>query len=78
VSRSAAATAAARPTLGHVPFADTCHYCQAFAPAWSSPEYSEWHIVSTAEGEVLGVVCAGCLPAAELILIELESGLQPA
>jgi hypothetical protein len=70
--------AAGGPTLGVVPTLEICHCCQAFAPAWSSPEYAEWHIVITADGELLGVVCAGCLIDDELIAIELGSGLQPA
>jgi hypothetical protein len=57
---------------------ETCHCCQALAPAWSSLEYAEWHVVIAADGEFLGVVCAGCLIDDELIAIELESRLQPA
>jgi hypothetical protein len=57
---------------------EICHCCQAFAPAWSSPDYAEWHVVISADGELLGVVCAGCLIDDELIVIELDSSLQPA
>jgi hypothetical protein len=70
--------AAGRPTLGRMPISETCHCCQAIAPAWSSPQYGEWHIVINADGELLGVVCAGCLIDDELILVELENTLQPA
>lgn len=61
-----------------MPISETCHCCQAIAPAWSSPQYGEWHIVINADGELLGVVCAGCLIDDELILVELENTLQPA
>ncbi len=57
---------------------EICHCCQAFAPAWSSPEYDEWDVVIDADGNVLAVVCAGCLIDDELIAIELDSSLQPA
>jgi hypothetical protein len=61
-----------------MPAHETCHCCQALAPAWSSPEYVEWHVVCTARGEYLGVVCSGCLVDDELVLLELESSLQAA
>lgn len=57
---------------------ETCHCCQALAPAWSLPDYAEWQIVTTAGGEYLGIVCAGCVGDHELILIELESYAQAA
>jgi hypothetical protein len=34
--------------------------------------------VISADGELLGVVCAGCLIDDELIAVELGSSLQPA
>jgi hypothetical protein len=61
-----------------MPTLETCYCCQAFAPAWPSPQYAEWHLVIAAGGELLGVVCAGCLIDDELIAIELESSLQAA
>jgi hypothetical protein len=57
---------------------EVCHCCQTIAPAWSSPQYAEWHVVIAADGEFLGLVCIGCLGDDELIAIELESSLQPA
>jgi hypothetical protein len=57
---------------------ETCHCCQALAPAWSSPDYAEWHVAIAADGTFLGVVCVGCLGDDELILIELESFAQAA
>jgi hypothetical protein len=70
--------AAVGSTLAHMPTLEICHCCQAFAPAWSSPDYAEWHVVISADGELLGVVCSGCLIDDELIAIELGSSLQPA
>jgi hypothetical protein len=61
-----------------MPVSEICHHCQALAPAWSSTEYVEWHVVSTARGECLGVVCSACLADDELVLLELESSLQAA
>jgi hypothetical protein len=61
-----------------MPMLEICHCCQSAAPAWSSPEYAEWHVVISADGELLGVVCVGCLIDDELIAIELESSLQAA
>jgi hypothetical protein len=70
--------AAVGSTLAHMSMLEICHCCQSFAPAWSSPEYAEWHVVISADGELLGVVCAGCLIDDELIAVELDSSLQPA
>jgi len=37
-----------------------CTCCQAYAPAWDDPDYADWHIALTPDGEYLGVVCVGC------------------
>jgi hypothetical protein len=70
--------AAGGPTLRDVSALEVCHCCQSIAPAWSSPQYAEWHVVIGADGELLGIVCTGCLGDDELILLELESSLQSA
>jgi hypothetical protein len=76
-ARGVIGSTAAAPTLRPMTI-EVCHCCQAIAPAWSSPEYRDWQIVSGADGELLGVVCVGCLIDDELIVFELESLLQPA
>ena len=54
-------------------FLESCHCCQSIAPSWSSPDYAEWHLLSTPRGEVLGVVCVGCLVDEQQLLFELEA-----
>lgn len=56
-----------------MPAFEWCHRCLHPAPEWSSPEYREWHLVLTADGLYLGVVCVGCLADEELALVELAA-----
>jgi hypothetical protein len=55
-----------------------CERCLSEAPGESSPEYAEWLVLSTPEGEYLGIVCAGCIAEPELLALELEDALLAA
>jgi hypothetical protein len=58
---------------------ESCHCCLAIAPSWSSAEYEqEWLVLSTPDGEYLGVLCSGCVADEELVLIDMEISLQAA
>jgi hypothetical protein len=48
------------------------------APGESSAEYAEWLVLSTSDGEYLGIVCAGCIAEPELLALELEDALLAA
>jgi hypothetical protein len=52
-----------------------CERCLSEAPGSSSPE---WLVLSTAAGEYLGIVCAGCIAEPELLALELEDALLAA
>jgi hypothetical protein len=55
-----------------------CERCLSEAPGESSPEYTEWLVLSTPGGEYLGIVCAGCIAEPELLGLELEDALLTA
>jgi hypothetical protein len=52
-----------------MPAIEWCECCLAEAPAASA----DWYVLTTREGEHLGVVCAGCVADEELMLLELEA-----
>jgi hypothetical protein len=55
-----------------------CERCLSEAPGPSSSEWTEWLVLSTPDGEYLGLVCAGCIAEPELLTLELEDELLAA
>jgi hypothetical protein len=55
-----------------------CARCQAYAPEWDDPDYADWHIVVTPDGEYLGVVCTACHIDDELTFAGVAETAPPA
>jgi len=70
-----AVTAGADRTIGPMNAIEWCERCLSEAPGESAPEYAEWLVLSTPEGEYLGIACAGCIAEPELLALELEEAL---
>jgi hypothetical protein len=62
-------------TIGRMNAIEWCERCLSQAPGEFSPEYAEWLVLSTPDGEYLGIVCAGCIAEPELLARELEDTL---
>jgi hypothetical protein len=69
------AAAGRTPTIGPMNAIEWCERCLSEAPGPASPEYAEWLVLSTPDGEYLGIVCAGCIAEPELLALELEDEL---
>jgi hypothetical protein len=62
-------------TIDRVSVIEWCERCLSEAPSESLSEYAEWLVLSTRDGEYLGIVCAGCIAEPELLALELEDAL---
>jgi hypothetical protein len=49
-----------------------CFRCLSEAPGADAWQSADWIVLTTADGEYLGVVCVGCVADDGLALIELE------
>jgi hypothetical protein len=58
------------PKLGSM--IDHCFRCLRLAPSWDSSEYLEWHELTSAAGEHLGLVCVDCLADEQLVAIHVQ------
>jgi hypothetical protein len=61
-----------------VSFFDCCHGCLALVPEGSAPDCCDWHVLVGADGELLAIVCPGCVADDDLLVVELEASLAPA
>jgi hypothetical protein len=46
--------------------------------ARSPPEHAGWYVLTSRDGELLGLACAGCVADEELLVVELEGALASA
>lgn len=65
-------------TIGRMHAIECCERCLSEAPGEFSPEYAEWLVLSTPDGEYLAIVCAGCIAEPELLALELKDALLAA
>jgi hypothetical protein len=49
-----------------------CFRCLSESPGADAWQSADWIVLTTTEGEYLGLVCVGCVADDELALIELE------
>jgi hypothetical protein len=56
----------------------TCHCCLTPAPHDRPPEHTGWYVLTSRDGELLGLACVGCVADEELLVVELEGALVPA
>jgi hypothetical protein len=75
----ARAAAAGAPTIGRMPLVPpSCHCCLAPARDDRPPEHTGWYVLTSRDGELLGLACAGCVADEELLVVELEGALASA